>query len=96
MRKRNRRKKKFNPETSHPNGYRAISHRSGMDIGHISRILNGHRDPLLSTVQTLAKGMGLTLDELVALIQKKRKCGVPQEVSQRIIEGMKRAKSVAA
>lgn len=81
-------KRKFTKGVSSENGYVAICNRTGMDIGHLSRILNGRRDPRLSTLRKLAKGMKMGLDELVALIEKRRARGVPPELSRRISEGV--------
>jgi len=93
MRKRSKgkRQRKFNPETCNPIGYRAISHRTGIDIAHLSRILNGHRDPRLSTIKRLAKGMGVTIDGLADIIEGNRRRGVPPEITERIREGMRAA-----
>ena len=81
-------KKPYKKGVSRENGYVAICHRTGMDIGHLSRVLNGRRDPRLSTLRRLAKGMNMGLDDLVKLIEGRRKRGVPPEISKRISDGV--------
>lgn len=83
-------------QRKHPNSYRAIRERTGYSIGYISRVLNGKRNPRFNTVKKFAQGMNITLDRLARMIDDNRERGVPIEVSQRISEGMKRARSRAA
>lgn len=93
-RKRRTKTRKFNPLTANPNGYHAISRRCGLHIGHISRILNGKRNPSLATARRLAeKGMGITLDKLVSTIDRNRKRGVPAEISDKISAGVRAARA---
>jgi DNA-binding XRE family transcriptional regulator len=42
-----------------------LSRRSGIPQESLSRIENGRRDPRLGTLQRLARGFGLTLDQLM-------------------------------
>jgi XRE family transcriptional regulator, fatty acid utilization regulator len=42
-----------------------LAHRCGVSPNYIGSIENGHRDPSLSTVRALARGLGVTTGELV-------------------------------
>jgi transcriptional regulator with XRE-family HTH domain len=42
-----------------------VSERSGVQAGEISRIENGKRDPQVSTVLKIAKGLGIKPGELL-------------------------------
>lgn len=73
------------------NGYRSVSARTGLNVGHISRIMNGKRNASFATICLLADGMGLSIDRLRRMIEDNRQRGVPEEVSRRISDGVKRA-----
>ena len=72
-------------------GYTAISLNTGIGIPYISRIMTGHRDPRLSTLRRMAKGMKVPISEVIDLIEERRRVGVPAEVSRRIVDGMRAA-----
>jgi len=49
-----------------------VSRRSGLAQESLSRIETGRRDPRLGTLQKLARGMGLTLDQLLVRLSADR------------------------
>jgi hypothetical protein len=44
---------------------REIARKSGLSPSGVSRLLRGHREPRLGTALKLAKGMGISIDELM-------------------------------
>jgi transcriptional regulator with XRE-family HTH domain len=44
---------------------REIARRSGISVSGVSRLLRGRRIPRMDTAVKLAKGMGISLDELM-------------------------------
>jgi transcriptional regulator with XRE-family HTH domain len=47
-----------------------VANAAGMNDGHLWMIVNGKREPRISTAQTLARALGCTLDELVLTIAR--------------------------
>lgn len=49
-----------------PGNYHGIARRSGLSLQHVSRVLRGIRGATLTTAARIARGAGVSMDELVA------------------------------
>lgn len=77
---------------------RRAARRSGLTVGYISRVMQGKRNPRLSTAKLIARAMNMSVDRLFETIESNRAAGrSPQQIarSRAISNGLKQRAAVS-